>query len=106
MFSATKFVIAGVIVARFGGLLLAGVLTQQGDETLPAVGASQSAAPPSEAASATTPDEVDVPPRETRVGEDEGILETPLGPMHWVHIDRTEHSPPSDPEVITGAPGT
>jgi len=44
MFSATKFVVAGVIVALFGGFLLAGVLTQQpSDDRLPAVGASASA---------------------------------------------------------------
>jgi hypothetical protein len=44
MFSATKFVVAGVIVALFGGFLLAGVLTtQQDEEPLPAVGASPSA---------------------------------------------------------------
>jgi len=37
MFSATKFVVAGVIVALFGGFLLTGVLTtQQGDEMVPA----------------------------------------------------------------------
>lgn len=37
MFSATKFVIAGAIVALFGGFLLAGLLTtQQGDEMAPA----------------------------------------------------------------------
>ena len=44
MFSATKFVVAGAIVALFGGFLLSGVLTQQpSDEQLPAVGASASA---------------------------------------------------------------
>ena len=38
MFSALKFVVAGVIVALFGGFLLAGVLTTpQGDEMAPAV---------------------------------------------------------------------
>ena len=37
MFSATKFVVAGVIVALFGGFLLSGVLTtQRGDEMAPA----------------------------------------------------------------------
>ena len=37
MFSALKFVAAGVIVALFGGFLLTGILTtQQGDETSPA----------------------------------------------------------------------
>ena len=35
MFSATKFVVAGAIVALFGGFLLAGVLTQPSDETVP-----------------------------------------------------------------------
>jgi hypothetical protein len=39
MFSATKLVVAAVIVALFGGLLLAGVLTPpRGDETAPAAG--------------------------------------------------------------------
>ena len=37
MFSATKFVVAGVIVALFGGFLLSGVLTQpREDESVPA----------------------------------------------------------------------
>ena len=43
MFSATKFVLAGAIVALFGGFLLAGVLTQPSDDQLPGVGASPSA---------------------------------------------------------------
>ena len=45
MFSATKFVVAGVIVALFGGFLLSGVLTQQGEEQLPAAIATSSASP-------------------------------------------------------------
>jgi hypothetical protein len=46
MFSAAKFVIAGVVLALFGGLLLAGVLTQQpSDETAPDAAASASIAP-------------------------------------------------------------
>ena len=40
MFSATKFVVAGAIVALFGGFLLAGVLTQPSEETAPPAGAS------------------------------------------------------------------
>jgi hypothetical protein len=36
MFSATKFVVAGAIVALFGGFLLAGMLTQPSDEQEPA----------------------------------------------------------------------
>ena len=43
MFSATKFVVAGVIVALFGGFLLTGLLTQPRDEQPPVVGASASA---------------------------------------------------------------
>jgi len=43
MFSATKFVVVGVIVALFGGVLFSGVLTQRGEEQIPAVGASASA---------------------------------------------------------------
>ena len=38
MFSATKFVVAGAIVALFGGFLLAGVLTQPSDESVPGGG--------------------------------------------------------------------
>ena len=46
MFSATKFVVAGVIVALFGGLMLSGVLTRQpSDDSAPVVGASTSALP-------------------------------------------------------------
>jgi hypothetical protein len=45
MFSATKFVVAGVIVALFGGFLVSGVLTQQGEEPLPAAVASPSGSP-------------------------------------------------------------
>lgn len=43
MFNATRFVIAGVIVALFGGFSLAGVMTMQRSETAPIVGASASA---------------------------------------------------------------
>jgi hypothetical protein len=43
MFSATKFVVAGVILALFGGFLLRGVMTQPSEEQLPVVGASASA---------------------------------------------------------------
>jgi hypothetical protein len=45
MFSATKFVVAAVIVALFGGFLLTSVLTQQTEEAVPAVGASASPSP-------------------------------------------------------------
>ena len=43
MFSATKFVAAGAIVALFGGFLLTGVLTQPSEEQAPAAVASASA---------------------------------------------------------------
>jgi len=50
MFSATKFVVVGVIVALFGGFLLSGVLTSPEDETMPAVGVSASASADTETA--------------------------------------------------------
>ena len=40
MFSATKFVVAGAIVALFGGFLLSGVLTQPSAESVPAAATS------------------------------------------------------------------
>ncbi len=43
MFSAAKFVVAGAVVALFGGFLLAGVLTQPSEEQARVVGASPSA---------------------------------------------------------------
>ena len=45
MFNATKFVVAAVVVALFGGFLLAGVLTQPRGESVPAAGAPASASP-------------------------------------------------------------
>jgi len=46
MFSATKFVVAGVIVALAGGFLLTGVLTtQQGEEQAPAAVATAATSP-------------------------------------------------------------
>ena len=57
MFSATKAVVAGAIVALFGGFLLAGVLTQQSDEQMPPVGASASAQAEPTDAEPTIPDE-------------------------------------------------
>ena len=56
MFSALKFMTAGVIVALFGGYLLAGVLTtQQGDEALPAA-VTGSAAPEATGEATGSPD--------------------------------------------------
>jgi hypothetical protein len=55
MFSATKFVIAGAILALFGGFLLSGVLTQQpSDEPLPPAAASASATAQAEPTDAPT----------------------------------------------------
>jgi len=54
MFSAARFVLAGAIVALFGGFLLAGLLTQPSDDQLPAVGASASATVQAEPTDATT----------------------------------------------------
>ena len=46
MFNATKFVVAGAIVALFGGFLLAGVLTQPSDKSLPAAASPTTTATP------------------------------------------------------------
>jgi len=43
MLSATKFLVAGAMVALFGGFLLAGVLTQPSEESVPGAAASASA---------------------------------------------------------------
>ena len=86
MFSATKFVLAGAIVALFGGLLLSGVLTTQPEETRPAVGAS------------TTPEATVSPlielPTEIPAGVEWGTLETPLGQARWVHLSGDEATIP------------
>ena len=57
MFSATKFIVVAVVVALFGGFLLAGTLsTRPNTEQMPAVGASASAAVgTAEPASSTAP---------------------------------------------------
>ncbi len=54
MFSAIKLAIAGAIMALFGGLLLAGVVTQPSREQMPAVGASASATTQAEPTDAAT----------------------------------------------------
>jgi len=55
MFSATKFVVAGAIVALFGGFLLSGVLTQQpSDEPLPPAAESALATTEAEPSDAAT----------------------------------------------------
>ena len=55
MFSATKFVVAGAIVALFGGFLMAGVLTQPSEVAAPAASAA-TASPTAEASAySTTP---------------------------------------------------
>lgn len=78
MFGAAKLVVAGAIVALFGGLLLAGVLTQPTsdsqpaglDTTSPDVSPSMSFRLP-----AVIPDDVE-----------SGTLDTPSGPARWVHL--------------------
>ena len=45
LFSATKFVVAGAILALFGGFLLSGVMTQPSDQQPPAVGVPTAGSP-------------------------------------------------------------
>jgi hypothetical protein len=88
MFSATKFVVAGVIVALFGGILLSGVLTQPSDETAPAVGASASAqAEPTDAMTATPGP---TPARETN---EPGVVTTRDDLLPGVELELLEVSP-------------
>ena len=70
MFNATKFVVAGAIVALFGGFLLAGVLTQpRGDELAPAAATgSPSQITTEELLSGMVTEEVE--PGVLRVGDD------------------------------------
>ncbi len=87
LFNATKFVVAGAIVALFGGFLLSGVLTAPSDDALPA--ASATATPES-----TTAPPIQLPtdiPADVR----SGLLETPFGPARWVHLTGDDTSLPS-----------
>jgi hypothetical protein len=90
MFSATKFVVAGAIVALVGGFLLAGVLTQPSNESVPAVGASASAQiEPTTGATAESepvPDATLVPPSDSYAGP--GLF-TPTGSLDR---GRAEHT--------------
>ncbi len=72
MFSATKLVAAGAIVALFGGFLLSGVLTQPSEDRPPVVGASASATTQAEPTEATTSE-----PEPTQEVEAEDSTTTP-----------------------------
>jgi hypothetical protein len=61
VFSATKFVVAGAIVALFGGFLLAGIATGPGEQQLPAAGASASQAAEAESIMGATIEPVPSP---------------------------------------------
>jgi hypothetical protein len=87
MFSVTKFIVAGVIVALFGGLLLSGVLTtRQGEDATPVVGATLSPQ--------TTTEQPVMLPSEIPEGIDTGSLDTPLGPARWVSLRGDETTLP------------
>jgi hypothetical protein len=87
MFSVTKFVVAGVIVALFGGFLLSGVLMQQPAEVAPAaVGSASPEATPS------TPFKL---PAVIPEGIESGTVDTPLGTARWVHLTGGRETRPS-----------
>jgi len=90
--SATKFVAAGVIVALFGGFLLSGVLTQDGDESLLLPGAS--------ASPEATPSYSFTLPAEVPDGIESGTLDTPLGPARWVHLQGNHTTMPDLPDPV------
>ena len=84
MFSATKFVVAGVIVALFGGFLLAGVLTQPSDEMAPAaVTASPSPVTTEELLSGMVTEEVE--PGVLRIRDDAIEIPRCAWPGHQSH---------------------
>lgn len=85
MYSVTKLVVAGAIVALFGGFLLAGVLTPPREEAAPAIGATASPLP-----TPTRPVEL---PAEIPEGIASGTLDTPLGAARWVYLS-------GDPETL------
>ncbi len=87
MFSATKLVVAGVIVALFAGVLLSGVLTHPSDDPPPAVG-------PTATPEATTFPPIQLP-NDIPVDVRSGTLESPFGPARWVHLTGDESSLPS-----------
>ena len=104
MFSATKFLVAGVIVALFGGLVLTGVFTQQPSEgrlepaaASPATSESVQEVPPTATAVSTSAKKPSIaPPKRTGSGR----LETPLGPARWVHLSGSRQSMPQFLEPI------
>jgi len=88
MFSATKFVVAGVIVAIFGGTLVTGVLRQDA-EPPPIAGVSASASAENDSTTSPTTAAVDDPgwpPATLPEGATMGTLETPRGPATWVRL--------------------
>ncbi len=98
MFSATKYVVAGAIVALFGGFLLAGVLTTQPSlEAVPAVGASASPEPSRTEAPIELP--IEIPADVTS-----GRMDTPIGPARWVHLSGTADTLPDilEPVAVPG----
>jgi len=95
MFSATKFVVAGFIVALFGGFLLSGVLTQPSEEQVPAVGASASAS-----ADAT----VNPTPAVDAYGDmRSGLVTKQIRPgIERIVADGAEHDFPPDQNTVAG----
>ena len=113
MFSATKFVAAGAIVALFGGFLLSGVLTQQEGEVLPA-GVTESSSPMTtvEPLSGMVTDEVepgvyrvvsdgirDLAAASALARPDDGELAIAPDGSVWLSTIRRQ-APPRDPELI------
>ncbi len=91
MFSATKFVVAGAIVALFSGFLLTGVLTQPpSDEPLPAVAASASVTTLVEPTAEATAESEPVP--EATVVPDSNLGPGTFTPTGSLDRGRSEHT--------------
>ncbi len=87
VFSATKFVVAGAIVALFGGFLLAGILGIRPDEAGPAT--------------STPLSEPYVLPSKLPDDLESGVLETPVGPARWVRVKDAPANPSLMESVAT-----
>ena len=85
LFSATKLIIAGMVVALFGGFLLASLLVTRPEQADPAV--------------VTPSSEPYVLPSEIPDDYESGVLETPVGPARWVLVTDA----PANPSLMAGA---
>jgi hypothetical protein len=106
MFSATTIAASVAVVALTGGVLMGGLLPQPTpNEQLPAAAVEATAATGPDAAE-TAPDENAISLPETLpAGVEGGSIDTPAGPVRWVHIRGSREDVPMVHEVIDWGDG-